>query len=181
MKTFLILFLFLFGVFTSIPLQAQTPAVVRNPLEVSIAIPFSSNGERVLYFSKLQFPVLITNRSERSQGVWKDWNSWGYYAVFFEVFNDDGKMLKLTKIMPHAWTMNFPDHWIIPAGESLVIDVDLSDSKTWNAFPKPDDFPATFMIRAVLEIAPDDKSKKYGVWTGRAESKLEKYTIYNPR
>jgi hypothetical protein len=167
---------------TSMPFSAVADESSKDdPLAVSIAVPFSSNGERVLYYSHFSFPVLITNRSPKAQRVWKDWNSWGYYALFFEITDPDGKSLKLTKIMPHAWTMNGPDYWTIPPGESLVINVDLSDTETWEPLPKPKDFPATFKISALFEVGADAKSKKFSVWTGRIASKAETYTLYNPR
>jgi hypothetical protein len=153
----------------------------KNPIAVTIAIPCSQNGERVIQYSTTapHFHVLVSNVSEQPQKIWKEWCSWGYYALSFNLTDPDGKSWKVTKNMPHAWQANGPDNWTISPHESLVIDVDFADSATWQPFPHPKEWPQTFTMQAIFEAQPDEWSKKLSVWTGRIVSKADKYTFYH--
>lgn len=150
-----------------------------NTLEVSIAIPFSSNGERVLYQSHLRFPVVVTNRSDKPQRIFETWNSWGYYSLSFEVTDAEGKTWQI-KEGPQVWTVNGPAYWILPPHEHLVLEVNFDDNG-WAPLSQPMLRSGVYSIRAVFETSPTEESKKLSVWTGRVVSRTEKYTVYNPR
>jgi len=150
----------------------------QNPIQVAIAIPLHNlKQERELMYSALKphFHVLISNISDQPQNIWREWCSLGYYALSFEVTDASGKTRTITKKKPHVWTMNYPDFWTIPPHESLVLDVNFTDSETWEPFPPA---KTSFTMRAVFEIQPDEDAKKSSVWTGRVFSKVSTYTPY---
>jgi len=183
MRQRLSLFLFLgvmaLGLIPCAAAEKET-APDQDALEVSIAIPIGSGEGRGLSYSRLQFPVVITNRSEKPVRIFQERFSWGYDALSFEVTDPDGKLWKIEKGIS-AWTMNGPGYWILPPHEHLVIEVNLSDTKTWKPFPTVKDFPADITMRAVFETSPTKESKRLSVWTGRVVSKTEKYRLYDPR
>lgn len=134
--------------------------------EVSIAIP-ESDGERSIPLdAAAHFHVILTNRSGTTQKVWKDSNSWGYSALRFEVTDDTGSTLVLSK-KERSWRKNTPSFWVIPDGESLVYDVFLAAGE-WDGVPETRGQPVT--ISAILEIPEDEKTRELGVWTGKAAS-----------
>ena len=161
------------------------PSSSTDALEVSIAIPLRSDNERaphyerVLDYSHLQFPVVITNRSDSPQRIFEDWNSWGYYALSFEV-TEAGATWNIKKGF-NIWMKNFPSTWTLLPHEHLVIEVNLSDKDVWEPFPVIKDFTTSITMRAIFQIPADESSKKLSVWTGRVLSKAEKYKLYDPR
>ena len=65
---------------------------VETNLEVSIAIP-ERNGKRVLEYSSRNphFHVVVTNTSDKPQRLWREWCSWGYYCLYFELSDGKGR------------------------------------------------------------------------------------------
>jgi hypothetical protein len=156
----------------------NTPAPAERPsITVSIAIP-EHGGQRAIrpVGRAPHFHVILANVSDQPQRIWREWCSWGYYALSFEAKSQSGK-LWVAKKKPRAWSKNYPDYWTLAPHESLVIDVYFSDQATWDGFPQPQGESETFTISAVFEVKPDDASRKYGVWTGRAVSQPAKYAI----
>ena len=152
-----------------------------NRLALSIAIPLRNSGREIKYAGERpHFHVVLTNTSKQPVNVWRDWNSWGYSALSFEVTDDKGKTWKVQK-GPRGWDKNFPDYWTVAAHENLVLDVYFADADTWQRFPRPTGGPQTYTMRAVFETSPDEESKKYSVWTGRVVSTADKYTFYSGR
>jgi hypothetical protein len=155
----------------------------KGAIEVSIAIPLrNANQERELNYlgTRPHFHVLVTNVSDQPQRVWREWCSWGYFALSFEVTDADGKTRAIIKNL-RAWTRNFPDYWTIPPHESLVLEVDFADTSVWQPFPHPEGDPMSFTMQAVFEIPRDKETEKDSVWTGRVVSKAVKCTAYAPR
>jgi hypothetical protein len=61
--------------------------------------------------------------------------------------------------------------------ETLVIEVCFADDlKLWNGVP----CNQTVSMRAVFEIAGNDWTKKFSVWTGRVESDWNNYYFADP-
>jgi hypothetical protein len=135
--------------------------------ELLIAIP-ESDGERSISLDEAaHFHVILTNRSGAAQKIWKDSNSWGYYALRFEVTDAAGGDLVLRK-KERSWRKNIPSFWVISDGESLVYDVSLASGE-WDGIA--DQMRGqSIRIRAILEIPEEEKAQELGVWTGRVAS-----------
>jgi len=148
-------------------------------ISVAIAVP-AHGSHRVLEYSgghESHFHVLISNVSDKPQKIWREWCSWGYYALSFEITDESGKTWTATK-KARDWDKNFPDSWTLAAKETLVLDVHFAGSDTWEGFPRPSGVSQTITIRAIFEISPDKDSQRDSVWTGRALSKADKFVIY---
>jgi hypothetical protein len=164
-----------------------------SELSVSIAVPCSASGHatiaknsdtndaRVLSTSwGNHFDVLLRNVSDKPLNIWQDDNSWGYYALNFELMDESGKKWVVTKI-PVAFHANAPSFWTLKPNETLVIDVcftddQKSDWQKWKGFPHNQ----TVSMRAIFETQEDGFSKEYSVWTGCAVSEWNKYHFVNP-
>jgi hypothetical protein len=147
-------------------------------LTVSIAAP-ENHGSRSIIINQpdSHFHVVVTNVSDKPQKLWREWCSWGYYDLSFKCINSLGEESVVVK-QPREWTKNYPDWQSIPPGESLVIDV--YPSRDWKDFPLPaKGKEIKVRLQAVYEIKPDEQTKKEGVWTGKVESQMQEYTIYN--
>ena len=73
-----------------------------------------------------EFYVVIRNTSSTPMKVWKEWCSWGWYNMSFQIERAKGKSFKITKGR-HIWTWNFPDSAIILPHESFVWPVTFND------------------------------------------------------
>ena len=157
----------------------MTPAskAAESSIEVSIAVPYR-NGKRVLeYSARSHFHVIIFNKSGSPQKIWRDWCSWGYYALSFELTDESGKTWTAKK-KPRGWRKNFPDSWTVAPHECLVLDVDFADAAVWEGFSRPSGISETLKMRAIFEIQTDKESEQHSVWTGRAVSKTDEYVFY---
>jgi hypothetical protein len=121
------------------------------------------------------FYVLLSNGSKQPQTVWEDWNSWGYYAISFELTTNDGKKYVLSKRQT-GFTKNYPSWVVIEPGEHVVYPIHLNEwRETRPALPKTAELPIT--LKAIYEIAPTPESGQYKVWTGRVESHPYNFTL----
>ncbi len=150
-----------------------------STVSISIAIPETSQLERALtyYNSNAHFHVILSNTSDKPQRFWQEWCSWGYFALSFEFKDEAGKSWTVKKTA-RDWSKNFPAYWLVPAHESLVLDVYYADTKIWEGFPRPKRMPQAYTVRAVFEVKADEESRQKSVWTGRVESKPEKIVFY---
>jgi hypothetical protein len=148
-------------------------------LAISIAIPADADGERAIRYEKPMFQVQVTNKFDREQRIWRDSNSWGYYALSFELTEANGKVTRIEK-KPQGFTRNVPSYWTLPPHERRMLEVDFAETTTWSPvpFPQRGGGPVTYTMRAIFEIGETEESKKFNVWTGRIVSKPEKYTFY---
>jgi len=120
------------------------------------------------------FYVLLTNVSKDAQAVFKTSNSWGYYAVWFELRTGDGRIVAITK-KPAGFTKNNPSTFVIPPGEPMVYPIKLD--KDWGAassLPTADEQAVDVTVKAIYELKPTAESAQQHVWGGRAES-----TVYH--
>ena len=153
-------------------------ADAKPTLAVAIAVP-ENHGHRAIILNRQDshFHVVVTNVSDQPQNLWREWCSWGYFNLLFQVTDQNGEEFTVTKKM-HEWTKNYPDFLVLGPGEHLVIDA--YPERDWDKFP----LPATgkekkVSIQAVYEIKPDDKTKESKIWTGRIASEKKEYTVYN--
>ncbi len=158
------------------------------PISVTIAVPRDRDRRAIRYHESPDghFHVILTNNSNEPQRIWKEWCSWGYYGLSFEISDGSGKTW-IVKKKPRGWTRNFPDWWTLDPHDNLVIDIHFNDAGVWDGFPWPvdasqpyrQDASQTFKMRAVVDFArPDEFSKKYSIWTGRAVSKVDEYEFF---
>jgi hypothetical protein len=168
----------LFSVLMAAMFMAVASAAAEASIELAIAVP-QRHGDRVLEYSEPSphFHVILTNTSEKPQRIWREWCSWGYYALSFEVTDAKRKTWTVSK-RAREWDKNFPDYWSIKPHECLVLDVQFADTDIWEGFPRPSTVSETFTMRALFQIQPDKKSQEFAVWTGRAISKADKYVFY---
>ena len=150
-------------------------------LSVSIAIlPLSEAGsvevpKRVLHHGHdTHFHVVVSNVSDKPQRIWDEQWSEGYSALSFEVTDNSGKTWVIKK-KERSWTENAFSIWTLEPHESLVLDVNFTDSNTWEDFPHSQ----TVTMRAIFDVMTDGQSKEYAVWTGRVLSKSDKYIFSN--
>jgi len=170
----------LLSLLLTVPRIATSVPGADSPIAVSIAVPHHGT-ERVVgsgsYGRDPHFHVIVSNLSDRPQRIWREWCSWGYYALSFELSDENGKTWTVKK-KPRDWTMNNPDYWTVEPHECLVLDVHFADTNIWEGFPRPSGVSQAFTMRAVFEIRPDKESHESAAWTGRAVSKADQYVFY---
>jgi hypothetical protein len=79
------------------------------------------------------FHVVLTNTSPKPIRIWREWCSWGYFALSFEAQDQAGKAFRISK-KQRGWDKNYPDWMELAPGEPAVIDVNL-DPADWEASP----------------------------------------------
>jgi hypothetical protein len=146
-----------------------------NQPPFSVSVVPGAGGIAMAKNNVREFYVILTNISKDPQSVWEDWNSWGYYAISFELTTADGKYFVLSKKQA-GFTKNFPSTFTIDPGEHQVYPVKLDQWwETHPALPKTDEMPIT--LKAVYEISPTPEATHYKVWTGRIESHNYKFVL----
>lgn len=122
-----------------------------------------------------RFYVILTNVSEKTQFAFEQSNSWGYYAISFEMETEDGRKYTISRRLSRkafVFTRNWPGLFVIPPGESMVFSLLLDDY--WGAEPDvpiADRTPMTAAIRAIYQLDATPESVAGHVWTGRLESR----------
>lgn len=136
-------------------------------LDLSVAVP-SSNGERSIRLSPHEpLHVILRNVSANPLRIWKESNSWGYYALQFEVTTGKGER-RVVRKKQRGWRKNVPDFWVLESGESLVHDVFLAGG-AWENVPI-DAIGEKVSVRAIFEVPRETMADKLGVWIGQASS-----------
>jgi len=132
------------------------------------------DGEKILNLStgNYHFHVVLMNDSQKPKRLFKEWNSWGYFALSFEI---DGQIVHQKGI---NWGENYPEYYTIFPQEHIVFNVDFS-TNTWTNSPLLDNnFPKKIKMRAIYEMEENEESREFKVWTGKIMSKEDIYTIY---
>ena len=155
----------------SVPASPFLLAIVADRAGITMAHSTRHDSE----LPNRDFYVLLSNVSKQPQTVWEDWNSWGYYAISFELTTNDGKKYVLSKRQAD-FTRNFPSTVIIEPAEHVVYPIHLDEWwETRPLLPKTAELPIT--LRAIYEISPTLESGQYRVWTGRVESHPYNFTL----
>lgn len=116
------------------------------------------------------FYILLTNISPQVQATFRTSDSWGYYAISFELRTGDGRIVAITK-RPQGFTKNNPSTFLIPPGEQMVYPIKLDDSWVAGApLPIADEKPVDVTLKAIYEVKPTPESTRQKVRTGRVES-----------
>jgi len=152
--------------------MASSASAADPKLELAIIVA-KRGGENVIALDgSSRFQVALTNRSGKPVKIWEDSNSWGHAALRFEISKGGGGKAIVRK-KERDWRKNVPTFWTIEDGGRVVYEVDLG-SDEWEGLPK-DVHGKTVAMRAVIEISEDEKSREFGVWTGRVASPEAKY------
>lgn len=140
------------------------------PFELSLVVPVSTpDGKRVISLKPYpRFHVQIKNISDTEQRLWKDWNTWGYYNLSFQVITPWDTTIA-RKLSPESWKGDFSDFWILPPNESVIIEIQ-AIGPHWKGFPIPLGRTVPVEIKAIYENKPDILAEEFGVWTGILES-----------
>lgn len=150
-----------------VSLSAQT----NDPFDIQLIVPTSTpDGKREVVLDRYsRIHVLLTNESGSPQRIWKDWNSWGYFNLQLD-WMQGNRSYPIRRQAPESWDGDFPDFWLLEAGETLVLEVDMSTGE-WSGFP---DLYGE-MIEADLVVTyqnkPDPLAKEFDVWVGKLVSK----------
>jgi hypothetical protein len=122
------------------------------------------------------FNVVLTNITEKPVTVWKEWSSWGYFCLSFQLTDDSGKPTRVFK-KSRVWFANAPDPMTIPPGDLAIFDVSFNPSE-WEGLPplKPGEIQRVRMV-AVYEVTPSKEADEMGVWVGTVSSTDHTYQI----
>jgi hypothetical protein len=122
-----------------------------------------------------RFYVVLTNTSESDLSVWREWCSWGYFCLSFDITLPDGKTIHVKKT-PIPWKKNYPDPFVVKPGDHFVYSVRFDGQ--WTGFSK-DWKNQTVKIKAMFKIEKeDDQVDRHKVWTGKIESPEIEATLY---
>jgi hypothetical protein len=163
-------------------LSDNQPAEPAQMATLAVRIVPTSNREKggraiELYRSSQHFYVVVTNVSGESIRLWKEWCSWGYFNLSFQVTDEAGRSVEVRK-QDRAWTKNFPDWEIIPPGGHHVREVTF-DPTIWEGSPLPEaNRHRAVRMRAIYEIRPEGATKEHRVWTGQVSSPEESYELW---
>lgn len=131
------------------PAYASESKPDASPLKLAV-VPNGSHAKLGLSIDACQpFYVVATNPSAAPVLVWKEWCSWGYYALTFEVQTADGATAWIKK-QSRGWDRNFPDSYIIAPDQHFIIAVDLKEQ--WDGVPT---VQQKLRIRAHYSIQPE--------------------------
>jgi hypothetical protein len=114
------------------------------------------------------FYVVLTNISNEPKAVWEDGNSWGYYAISFEVSTDDGHKVIISK-QPQIFGKNTPVAFLVRPGEHKVYEIRLNED--WAAhgtLRKTNEMSIT--LKARYDVSPTPEGTERQVLTGHIES-----------
>lgn len=157
--------LLLLGIFLwGCTLQAQ------QDWTMEIVVPISNPaGEREITLDRYpRFHVMLKNTSGKTQKLWKDWNTWGYFNLSF-IWRTADRVETIRHKTPSAWNGDFPDFWVIPAGETLILEIDMS-SGNWEGIPDLYGEKISATLEATYENKPDGLARKFGIWLGKLQS-----------
>jgi len=144
-------------------------------LSVAIVIPHVDDDLGELRWSAgppaPYFHVLLRNTTTAPQRIFQEWNSWGYYALCFELTNESGETTVVRKGIAF-WTRNGPSYWTIAPNDFAIIDVYFADRGTWGDgfWLKSGNPTGRVKLRAIYQVNADESSKKLSIWTGKITS-----------
>ena len=151
-------------------LPALVMGQAQELLSLRLVVPISTpDGQREISLEKYQsLHVIITNHSDVPQKLWKDWNTWGYFNLKL-VWKLSNKTFSISRKAPQSWDGDFPDFWVLPPGESLVIEIDMASGE-WDGFPDlyGEKYHAT--LQAFYENKADVLASEFGIWVGKIAS-----------
>ncbi len=168
------------GAGTMASLSGERPAESAEvpPLSVRI-VPTSyrdDGGPTIgLYQPSQHFYIVLTNISGKLIRLWTERCSLGYHNLWFEVTDEAGRSVAVTK-RNRAWTKNAPVWEVIPPGGQQVREINF-DPTEWENSPMPEAGRSrTVRLRAIYGIQAD-RTKERGIWTGQVSSPEDSYEL----
>jgi len=158
--------------------SAQDDAAVSLSLRI-VPTSFTGTGARAITLidPSQHFAVVLTNVGKSPVRVWRETCSWGYSNLSFEVQDQDGSLVTVTR-RQRPWEKNFQDWMVLPPGDHLVFDVTF-DATTWQHAPLPEPGrQRTVGLRAVYESADGKEARANKVWSGKVVSPQNPYTLF---
>jgi len=98
------------------------------------------------------FDAVLTNTSDHPLVLWKEWCSFGYFNLSFQVTRADGEVFILRRLVG-SWYGNFPDPQTVAPGQPFAWPVVLDAN--WGTFPKNWQDGESVTIRAIYENERD--------------------------
>jgi hypothetical protein len=121
--------------------------------------------------TKSPLRVIIENISDKPQGHFEEWNSWGYGNLTLEWTDASGKTGNVAKV-PGSWDKNVPSTVILEPGEAIVREISF-DSKLWHGWPT---IAYGTKLRLKVTYRSAGRSDSDG-WTGEAEAREKTVTF----
>jgi hypothetical protein len=173
----------LFAVFFVLISLTWLPCIAQESPSVALAIRIEPTGAKQptgrpisLFDASRHFSVILTNVSQAPIRLWQDWCSWGYFNLSFEIADQNGNHVTISRKMKE-WEKNFPDWMTIAAGDQMVIDVAF-DPAIWRNLPASESGERrTISLRAVYESAKGRDAQEHRVWTGKIASPQDTYLL----
>ncbi len=114
--------------------------------------------------------VTVLNTQIKEIRLWEPENSWGWYALFFQLSLDTTEIVQTIRRASREWTKDGPSFFVLQPGESKEMHFNIKDG--WWELKK--DFLSIkdkpIYIRAVLEIRHTPEAEETGVFTGTVYS-----------
>ncbi|MEM7375420.1 MAG: hypothetical protein AAF587_42895 [Bacteroidota bacterium] len=147
------------------------PLLSQSPFDIELVVPISTpEGKREIAMDRYpRIHVLLINRSEDQQRIWKDWNTWGYFNLQLNWINNN-KTYAIRRQPPEVWDGDFPDFWVVEAGETLVLEIDLTSGQ-WDGFPDLYGDMIEARMTATYQNKPDPLAQEFDIWVGKLVSK----------
>lgn len=177
--------------FAILPGQS-TDAPKKQSSDLLVAIAIDEDESAVSKIpGKLRIPIVFLNQGSKPLRIWKEWCSWGWFNLTFEI-KRRGKTVTLGR-GGREWAINFPDFWTLAPKQALVRYVTLGSSGEdewdewgpldgedwdWRDILSPGEHKMRF--RAIYEVHEDKESKENGVWSGKVTSEEHEYVIRIP-
>ena len=108
----------------------------------------------------VDFVVLIENTSSGDIGIYRQWNSWGYYSIHFVVEGPDGRQTVIEKGM-RSWTKNHPDCFRLPPGMTHAVPICFT-SQEWKGVEALS--AKGSKLKAVFQQEPLDEKLRLSIW-----------------
>ena len=149
-------------------ISCAAPTAAENTPQLAIRIvPTDAKAATIRLDAPGQhFHVVLTNVSKQPVRLWREWCSWGYYALSFRVTAGNGKQTTVKKL-PRVWTKNLPDWMQLGPGDHMIFEVTF-DPTVWDSPPLPPSGASqTATLTAIYELTASPESKQQAVWVGR--------------
>lgn len=159
-------------------MNAETLAPPAQAVRVSIAVPEHFGKRSISQNGSIH--VVITNAGGSPVALWREWCSWGYFNLTFEIVDEHGAALGTVQKKLRGWTKNYPDWLRIEESEHAIRTVNIFDDDIWETgalFNADGNLKKTIRMRAVFSIPRDQETDKNGVWVGTCASPVREYVI----
>jgi len=163
----------------AVPVRQPPPA--NAPASITVEISSPEHFRRRVLAIDQGFLVVVNNVSAAPVRVWRDWCSWGYQQLSFEITDDAGHSWTVRR-KEHEFFKNYPDYWTLGPGEPLVLSIalttDLWESpESGGGLPIADLKGKAVTMRAIFAASEDDQSRENSVWNGRVNSTARIYEL----